>query len=386
MKQTHMKIAFLFGSGISDIPTENLTKQVLSGDGFVKISDSTYVKNKVPVGRKEPVILITKLLKVLEQEIRYSSPSHRTPNYEDIYYMAVQITNHLAMEFENPSIVPLINNLKPSINKILSLKENSFYNIEWNEDRLLNETCNYIEDVIGCELSLPYEKSNHLKIIKEACEDKNILLEDIFTLNHDKFIEHYLSLNKLNFIDGFADQSPEKIRYFNSKSLKSNSLLKLIKLHGSINWFLFDEKIGNYIGKDRAHIKKNKKEEFYRVSPRPEILIGTFNKMINYLHTPFFELFTYFRKKLNEIDVLIISGYSFGDKGINQVIMRWLVNNKNRRIIVIHNHPEELKNSARGLIQRYWNRFVFSKKWIQDCEWIEIKNLLKKQVVENQKT
>ena len=50
---------------------------------------------------------------------------------------------------------------------------------------------------------------------------------------------------------------------------------------------------------------------------RPEMLIGTFDKMLEYTMGIYADLFAGFRAGLRRLDILVISGYSFSDKGVN---------------------------------------------------------------------
>jgi len=79
-----------------------------------------------------------------------------------------------------------------------------------------------------------------------------------------------------------------------------------------------------------------------------------------------------------------VSGYSFGDKGINEQIVEWADCSDHNEIVVIHPEPDSLKRRARPAISKNWDRWLQSKrlvlvpKWIQETSWKDIKDAIKK--------
>ena len=70
------------------------------------------------------------------------------------------------------------------------------------------------------------------------------------------------------------------------------------------------------------------------------MLLGTFNKMRDYFSPPYCDLWQAFRERLQQIDRLFVSGYSFGDKGVNSVVTDWLFGRKNSKLVLLHQDPE----------------------------------------------
>jgi len=88
------------------------------------------------------------------------------------------------------------------------------------------------------------------------------------------------------------------------------------------------------------------------------MLIGTFNKIPKYTGSIFSDLFAEFRRRLAEVDTLVVCGYGFGDKGINGQLIEWLYGLRNRRILLVHPEPDELRVAARGAIQNKWDTWL----------------------------
>lgn len=168
-------------------------------------------------------------------------------------------------------------------------------------------------------------------------------LEDItdinfFTTNYDTLLEDALAINKRYVVDGFTGGA---MGYWNPSEFqnpfKSNNF-KVIKLHGSIDWYRDDN---NGLIRCRYGTKY--------LSDNSNLLI--YPQATKYIETqkdPFASLFSIFRESLSvsiDKNVLIACGYSFGDNHINQEIelALSLPNNKTTLIIFV---KEEEKGSG----------------------------------------
>lgn len=91
---------------------------------------------------------------------------------------------------------------------------------------------------------------------------------------------------------------------------------------------------------------------------RPILLAGTSNKIQDYTRGIFHELHCQFRQSIDNADQLLVSGYSFGDKGINSQIINWYYAKRGRRLIIIHPNPENLVKNARNAIRSKWQQWI----------------------------
>ena len=64
------------------------------------------------------------------------------------------------------------------------------------------------------------------------------------------------------------------------------------------------------------------------------------------------DLFCCFRAALRNTGRLIISGYSFGDKGVNATISEWLRQDSTRRVLIVSPSASRYRKTARGAIRR----------------------------------
>lgn len=213
---------------------------------------------------------------------------------------------------------------------------------------------------------------------------------NIFTLNHDTLIEQYLEREGISYCDGFIKNELPILLWNPEIFNEDRSKISLYKLHGSINWYQFKkENDSNYfVGKaphgfiELDHIEYLKNKYLYRYN-RHMILVGTFNKMFDYLTNIFIEIHYKFFNLLNSIDTLVISGYSFNDKGINFSIKKWMDSDAFKKIILINPDPEELRMNARGMIKNSWYPWENNKKLLIIPKKFEETNLEElKQILE----
>jgi hypothetical protein len=108
------------------------------------------------------------------------------------------------------------------------------------------------------------------------------------------------------------------------------------------------------------------------------VLVGTFNKIRDYFGTPYFDLHATFRRQLKKIDWLIVSGYSFGDKGVNSVLSEWMRARPQSMLLVLNARGDECVESARGAIRSLWRHYQGKQMFIHPdylagCKWRELR-------------
>ncbi len=194
---------------------------------------------------------------------------------------------------------------------------------------------------------------------------------DIFTLNHDRLIEQEFRKNKISYYDGFG-QIDGDVAFFDPKW--ESERIRLIKLHGSTDWYRFKVRGLDRFGRVDANtgLLKDGSGAFLSESePCPVFLSGTHTKELNYGRNLFGELFSQFRSRLEACQTLVCCGYGWGDKGINNRLSEWLVANENRRVVVLHGG--DLANLG---INRYYSWSKWRKedgridvvpKWLKEC-------------------
>lgn len=379
MLDANNNIAFLFGAGVS-LPsgldnTIQLTEKILKGENIIRLSGNYFYDDNPEkfkhIRENEYINRIKKLFQILESNFRsHYSFVNRGINYEDYYYLIDSMHSDQNMEFENPLVDYFADFLlkeHPSLFKPLCDYYSPIRLID-----LMSEAKNCIKDLITHYLNKKPANLSQFSLIEELSNDEKLLKVFLFTLNHDTLVEQYLTTNKIKFSDGFIQKNPS-VRVWDYESF--NQKINLFKLHGSINWSYslnsdpYEKKVCIYLSPTRD-------------IPEKAILIGSFNKLPAYSKGINFDLQCLFAKYLNECNRLIISGYSFGDQGINSRIINWLYGSRERRIIIIHRNEQELFRNARPAIDSIIQRNNVEQtdliriipKWFQETNWSEIKS------------
>ncbi len=379
-------VMFLLGSGIS-IPagfpsTSDLTTQVFAGNNIVRGTDSRYYwsvnKNTLEdIQTNEYLPTVLKLLKTIKQ-LMESYDKNEPLNYEILYYFIQQLNTYESGDLLNMALSPFIKQVKKKMR--LSHDARMTRYIE-----LFNEAEVYIRHTVWAMLAkVTLNKHRHLAFLSDAFNDKDISIVNVATLNHDLLIERHLDDHKISFNDGFS-APVNAVRYWeNCFSTKNN----LLKIHGSINWFTlkpdnggwFDEKIGIVLNGDIDHTLSPSGNRMESMPDKePLILVGTFNKIYEYTESIFNDIYYQFRSQLRTTKNLIVSGYSFGDKGVNAAILDWLYTNRDNKITLIHPDPNALLiQKARLAVRKAYEgpakrNFVTITKKIQDTSWQDIK-------------
>lgn len=374
-----MKLCFLLGSGISrpaSLPSvDELTAQVLAPREFFHCPDEVY--RRIETIQQSPVQVQMQMpaIERIEQflcwlkglaEVRYAADTGRRVNYEDLAYLAAQIHDDSVYEYENPALGPLICcalNSLPGLCSAGKLGE------------LAGQAVNFIADVVAEMLSREPSRLDHLDIIWEAASDHRFEEVNLFSLNHDRLLENVLISRRVAVVDGFDEEDSLGIRKWNPalfdcwRAHTPNPAVRLFKLHGSIDWRRFrprealvGEAASNpwreeYVGiRSNPALARTKDEHgrSHEERDRALFLAGTFNKMLAYLNHVFLELHYRLHRTLAETTRLVVCGYGFGDKGINNRIVDWMglsTGQGKRKIVLIEPRSlEQVRVSSRGAI------------------------------------
>lgn len=153
---------------------------------------------------------------------------------------------------------------------------------------------------------------------------------EIFTTNYDLMFEEAMEESSVPYFDGFIGTvnpffSPESVEADNAKNHQEikppSSWTRLWKLHGSVNWFLKADSSGN-------------KKKVVRgcgsidVSGQELMIFPSREKYLESRKLPFITFQDRLRKFLSSGEVvLFISGYSFLDEHLNEIIFQALRSN-----------------------------------------------------------
>lgn len=384
--------AFFFGSGISfdsykpfgaGVGTVgNITRRVLTdqlretGGIFVPAAggtDPTFLESS-----RRAQGLLLHLKGELDGHLR--PREGRESHYEDLYAACLQIFQDESGEIPSPLIERSIKAVRLATAPLyVDLPRGG-----WGDQflSLVESALRLIQSVVWLELGQVRDPIK-LDLISAVARETEVL--DIFTLNHDTLVERLLNRDKIDFRDGFGGFQ-EGYRIFNGEW--DGPKVRLLKLHGSVNWHFttFTRSKGvmkQYAAFDTDIAKCLFEGKRVDARPLPEFLTGTTVKEQAYGHSVIGEIFARFRKFSSDHRRIICSGYSFGDKGINIRLDQWLNDQEENILVILHAGDVD-----RFLANRFWFRrwsdfsgrekVVIVPKWLGDFSTAaEIEPLLK---------
>lgn len=184
-----------------------------------------------------------------------------------------------------------------------------------------------------------YEETANRKVMKKFIAWLNIQSKDfskeIFTPNYDLIIEKSLEDNEIPYFDGFVGGyepffSQESVDAQISGSDLTRNWIRVWKLHGSLSWFWKNTPDG----KPQRVVRTGKVEDIDKI--KDELVIyPSREKYMSSRKQPFIAYFDKLKSFLNGGELLyIVSGYSFLDEHINEVLFGALRQNLRLSMIV----------------------------------------------------
>jgi hypothetical protein len=162
----------------------------------------------------------------------------------------------------------------------------------------------------------------------------------------------------------------------------SHARVKILKLHGSVNWYSFSVngrlRPAIFLGTDVTQIKDRKGALLNPQFRRPSFLSGI-NKAVAYQRGIYADMHFRFHELLRQCKQIVMSGYGWGDTAINFRLDTWLDQNRHNNIILLHENPEELV--TRSLVMAsgydYWTRcgqLISIRKWLCEASLSDLKS------------
>lgn len=219
-----------------------------------------------------------------------------------------------------------------------------YNNTDVEVERIVNKIKQIIID--NCTIIMP-EDAPHKEFLKRitARKLKHNRLK-LFTTNYDMLFEQAANECGFTMIDGFTFTFP---RVFNGNNydydivIRKNSritaqenyaskVFHLYKLHGSLDWARNAE-TGQIL---KCDFENNKK---------PVMIFPSSIKYETSYEQPFFEMMSRFQTELRmDNALLIIIGYSFGDKHINSMIFEALELNHSLQLVIVDPYIENFED------------------------------------------
>lgn len=300
----------------------------------------------------------------LTQKVREALNNKYRKNLERIE-TDLKTENH-----DTPNIEDILNQIRLIRQITRESSDKNYEGINGAEAKYLDSAiCFKIYEILSeKENEIVSNENNVLKITEKFFAWFNLLgidyEKEIFTTNYDLIFEKALENLQLPYFDGFVGAYkpfflPESLE---SKDLKENpplSWFRLWKMHGSLGWF-WERSKGMAVNKVIRLGVQAKKEKEGGEEPTELVIYPSREKYESSRKQPFISYIDRFKRFLSVGEgILMISGYSFGDDHINEIIFNGLRQNNRLHIIAFLYKDEELeKIKDQSLL--YLNMTAFS--------------------------
>jgi hypothetical protein len=377
-----MELMLLLGSGTSyasGLPSvDKITDATLNGQWFQHTTEIFFPGHPPAARPADPTQVVQEFLKHLKPWANRSHPlSGRPGNYEDLFFLAEQIAEDACGQVDNPALQPFVQLLQEQTKDLTERLHISL-------GKLAGLACDFIRCAVHSKLA-SHGVIQGLNLLESLARSDEIQRLDIVTLNHDLLIERFLAESGIPFIDGFGDPDGD-VRFFEPSRFESASKVRLLKLHGSINWYRFrppgqdefSDRFAMPVGASPDHAKNGQGQLLSNLDVIPWFLAGTHRKANQYGFGIYGEMHFRFHRLLNEHSTIAMSGYGWGDRGINGRLMEWLHAPRDRRLILMAEDVDNLVSfSSSALWHRYKplveaGRIAPVRKWMQDLTMDEV--------------
>jgi hypothetical protein len=233
------------------------------------------------------------------------------------------------------------------------------------------EICNKIHHILS-EKEKTADIQNTKKLMAWMNMQNRDFSKEIFTSNYDLIFEKSLEETQIPYFDGFVGSYEpfflaENVEKFVDNNDITKSWIRLWKIHGSLSWFWKKDEF-----KDSYRIVRLGKIDNIEKEGNEVVIYPSKEKYDSSRKQPFISYFDRLKTFLTNGELLfIISGYSFSDQHINEVIFNSLRQN-NRLHIVVFAYLDETIEELYKLSSSYLNLGAFGpKKGIVNGELIE---------------
>ena len=147
---------------------------------------------------------------------------------------------------------------------------------------------------------------------RSAIEIKGSTELQVFTTNYDLVMEEYASKAGYEIVNGFKPYGYMRSIWDDAWDPHKERSMRLIKLHGSINWY--SDADGNIV--ETGSVTRQEEDNDIMIEPTE----GT----KNYGRRPFPTLLQRFEESMKKVDMLLVIGFSYRDAEITEIIKRRL--------------------------------------------------------------
>ena len=254
---------------------------------------------------------------------------------------------------------------------------NSLREVQRHVFEILHATCG---DCSGKKAQQLWEPILSFVAARQSCVP-------IFTLNYDWTFEKLVIENKHRYhlVDGFelrgGTWEPSRL---DDKLARRKINIRLFKLHGSTNWLpgvMPEKSLSSLSAADQSDdgfppylfemVYPGHAHEMWLGKDAWQLLSDTsrtFGPRIE--NEPYITLHRAFRKAARRASIIVVIGYSFHDKRVNDIMFEALETNKRRRMVVID--PGIERHNSRTDSSYYEPPFEWLKYTLSNAQWSRV--------------
>jgi hypothetical protein len=282
-------------------------------------------------------------------------------NGEKKHFIKIAEDLKSTLDKDDINIEDILNQIR-KIREITGEKNNKKYlEIDGESAKKLDiEICKNIYHIL-----IEKEKKADIKNTKKLMAWLNLQNRDyskeIFTSNYDLIFEKSFEEVQIPYFDGFVGSYepfflPENVETFVDNNDITKSWIRLWKIHGSLSWFWKKELNGS------ARIVRLGRIDNIESDGNEIVIYPSKEKYDSSRKQPFISYFDRMKSFLSKGELLfIISGYSFSDQHINEIIFNSLRNN-NRLFILVFAFSDDTIIDLYKLSSSYLNITAFGPK------------------------
>lgn len=382
-----MKLIVFLGAGVSvpsGLPKVDQLTEMIFHAPYHQDLDRNFVsgRNLDAVSRKTdqtPIVrAFLRCLRSFDERGCKNAVYRGTPTYEDLFSLCEAIRLwHLGLA-DNSILTSFVESVERAARQILEGKSRKARMKQLGS--LAMEARRFLEAVVV--RALESHSITGLELILELAKSPAIEHLSIVTLNHDTLVEQYLGQEGIDVVDGFGPRDGD-VRWYDDRIYDLNpGKVRLFKLHGSVNWreFIGKSRPAIFLGPDIGHIKDGQQNQLKLSLRSPSFLTGV-NKATAYQRGIYADAHFRFHEVLRQCQLVVMSGYGWGDTAINWRFDTWLDQDRRNAIILLHPRPTEIADRSPivGSAYDYWirNRQLLPiSKWLCEASICDLEPLL----------
>jgi SIR2-like domain len=380
-----MKLLVFLGAGVSvpsQLPTAMELTEKLFQSSAIDIEETSRVRGLLKLLREYDTADIPRAgLYQHGEGFRASGAIYRGPasTYEDLFYLCQEITLWCMGLSDNSQTTPFMEGIERRAGELLN---GASFDARMNDlAKLGRPACSYIETVAAETLRREYVAG--FDLLLELALDPAVEELNIATLNHDTLVEQFLSANGIEYVDGFGERDGD-VRWSDDRVYENpRSKIRLLKLHGSVNWYSFKHgsglKTAILVGNDPSCARDASGTELRSERLSPSFLSGL-NKSVSYHRGFYADVHFRFLELLRRCNRMIMSGYGWGDTAINFQLETWLDSLRDNKLILLHTEPRQLIDRSVILATSYdgWlrsGRLTALEQWLANTSLSDLRDL-----------